>query len=419
MATLFDIILNLFTNRNSDHASHSRLTERADSSAPVAESSPEIVPTESGAARPSVIASATLVYIPLIQHATPSPAVGSPTQILAPTSATGQHIASPSATSVSLSETAISYRRSLFTSDSSDDGSSSNSTVAPSSTDGTLNLFNADFFYYPIEGLNRHELFEAVCDETLHAWEAATGPKVIVFIANDSVTKDVHHRVTLIRKALTTIFPDADPIIGSAEPSATVGIATYAPVFPFLIHRIPELYARYLTEQRCWTISNFTFFVMDFALIATSYVMTLAGLHLPKRPESDAMVASLVRQWLLSSNSVISFIRRQYNNWPMFMIEEQIEFTISTVDVIGVKLGGGDDSPVVFNVYIDPPTIDPLRHQEWLKVVQAVIYFADCGTGKAAPIFYCDICKARDHSADSCIFPANQPITAGVSWPLQ
>ncbi|KAF8339381.1 hypothetical protein F5887DRAFT_1077415 [Amanita rubescens] len=401
MATLFDIILNLFTNRNSDHASHSRLTERADSSAPVAESSPEIVPTESGAARPSVIASATLVYIALIQRATPSPAVGSPTQVLAPTSTTGQH-------------------RSLFTSDSSHDGSGSNSAAAPSYTDGTLNPSDADFCHCPIQGLNRHELFEAVCDETLHAWEAAAGPKVIVFIANDSVTKDVHHRVTLIRKALTTVFPDADPIIGTAEQPATIGSAAHAPVFPFLIHRIPELYARHLTQQRCWTISNFTFFVVDFAIPTTSYVMTLAGLHLLERPESDAMVASLVRRWLLSSNSVVSFIQRHHDNLPTFMsVEEQIEFTISTVDVIGVKLGGEGDSPVVFNIYIDPPTIDPLRHQEWLKEVQAIIYFADCGTGKAAPIFYCDICKARDHSADSCIFPANQPITAGVSWPLQ
>lgn len=321
---------------------------------------------------------------------------------------------------MSLSETAVSYCRSLFTSDSSDDNfaaAPSSSSSSPSYTDDPS---GADFCHCPIQGLNRHELFEAVCPETLHAWEAAAGPKVIVFIANDSVTKDVHHRVTLIRKALTTVFPDADPIIGSAELQATVGSATYAPVFPFLIHRLPELYARHLTRQGCWTISNFTFFVVDFALPTTSYVMTLAGFHLLERPESDAMVASLVRRWLLSSISVVSFIQRHHDNLPTFMtVEEQIKFTISTVNVIGVKLGGEGDSPVVFNVYIDPPTIDPLRHQEWLKEVQAIVYFADCGTGKAVPIFYCDICKARDHSADSCVFPANQPITAGVSWRLR
>ncbi|KAF8347500.1 hypothetical protein F5887DRAFT_1072486 [Amanita rubescens] len=293
---------------------------------------------------------------------------------------------------------------------------SSNSAAAPPSISSSLSYIG---YPCPIQGLNRHELFEAVCHETLHAWEAAAGPKVIIFIANDSVTKDVHHRVTLIRKALTTIFPDANPIIGSAEPSATVDIATYAPVFPFLIRRIPELHAQRLKRQCCWTISNFTFFVVDFALPPTAYVMTLAGLHLLERPESDAMVARLVCQWLLSSDSVVSFIRRQYHNWSTLRIKEQIEYTISTVDVTGIKLGGGDDSPVVFNVYIEPPTNNPLRHQEWLKVVQAIVYFADCGTGKAVPIFYCDICKARNHSADSCMFPANQLITAGVRWQLQ
>lgn len=380
-----------------------------------------------GVSRPSVMASARLVYVPRIQRATPSPTIESPTQVFTPTSTLGQHTASPSATSASLSETAISYRRPLYTDDSSDDGSVSTSTAALpgnssslSYTDRNLNPPGADFCQCPIQGLNRHELFEAVCRETLRAWETAAGPKVVVFIANDSVTKDVHHRVTLIRKALTTVFPDVDPLIGSAEPPATIGSATHAPVFPFLIHRIPELYARHLIRQRCWTISNFTFFVVDFALPTTSYVMTLAGLHLPERPESDAMVASLVRQWLLSSNSVVSFIQRHHDNLPTFMtVEEQIKFTISTVDVVGVQLGVEDDSPVVFNVYIDPPTINPLRHQEWLREVQAIVYFADCGTGKAVPVFYCDTCKARDHSSDSCMFPVNQSITAGVRWRLQ
>ncbi|KAK2464052.1 hypothetical protein APHAL10511_003922 [Amanita phalloides] len=69
-----------------------------------------------------------------------------------------------------------------------------------------------------IQGLNKTELFEVMHPETLRAWEAVPNPKAIIFIANDTVTKETHHRVTLIRKALRSIFPFANPIIGSPVP---------------------------------------------------------------------------------------------------------------------------------------------------------------------------------------------------------
>ena len=259
-----------------------------------------------------------------------------------------------------------------------------------------------------IQGLNRYELFEVVHPETLREWEAVSGPKVVVFIVNNMVTKDIHLHVTLIRKALITTFPDIDPIIGSAAVSGAMDI-THHPVFPFLIHQIPEPYAHRLILQHCWTINGFSFFALHFALPVTSYAMTLVGLHLPARLESNGIVASLVQRWLRNSRPVALFIQDHHDNLPTFMsVDEQIQFTVSTVEITHLKLGNEDDSAVAFNAYIYPPTSDPALHQSWLRVVQAITYYANCSTGKAVSIFRCNVCKGRDHSSELCSFPVNQ-----------
>lgn len=270
-----------------------------------------------------------------------------------------------------------------------------------------------------IQGLNTYEVFEVVRPETLREWEAVSGPKVIIFIANDTVTNEVHHRVTLIRKALITIFPNINPMIGSAAVSDAADV-THQPVFPFLIHDISELYARRLILQHCWTINGFSFFALNFTIPVTTYAMTLVGLHLPAKPESDNVVAALVHRWLCNSPSVNSFIRDHHDNLPKFMsVDEQIEFAFGTVEASHMKLGGDDDSAVAFNAYIYPPTSDPLLHQSWLQAVRTIIYYANCGTGKAMSIFCCNICKGRDHSSSACPFPVSRlfKIDAGVQGP--
>ena len=257
-----------------------------------------------------------------------------------------------------------------------------------------------------IQGLNKHELFEVVHPETLHAWEAVRGPKVVVFIANDTITKEMHHRVTLIRKALKTIFPDADMVIGSPEPVSN--FPHDRPVYPFLVHNLSEIYAHRLIVEHCWTINNFTFFALDFSPPTTPFVMTLTGLNLPARPQSNNAVVRLIRHWLLKTRSVASFIQKHNDNLPPFLsVDEQIEFVMATIDVSPVKLGEGEDSPVVFNAYLHPPTHDSAQHCVWQREIRAITYFADCGTGKAASLFYCDVCKGRDHPTASCLFPPN------------
>ena len=264
-----------------------------------------------------------------------------------------------------------------------------------------------------IQGLNRCELFEIVHPETLREWEAVSGPKVIVFITNDTVTKEIHHCVTLIRRALNVICSDVDPVIGSAAVSGDADL-TRQPVFPFLIHQIPKLLARRLILQHHWTVHGFSFFALPFALPVTSYAMTLVGLHLPARQESNDIVATLVRRWLRNSHSVNSFIQDHHDNLPTFMsVDEQIEFTFGTVEITHVKLGNEDDSAVAFNTYIHPPTSDPFHHQSWLQTLQAIVYYADCGTGNAVPIFRCNVCKGRDHSSVSCSFPVNTSFKTG------
>ena len=56
---------------------------------------------------------------------------------------------------------------------------------------------------------------------------------------------------------------------------------------------------------------------------------------------------------------------------------------------------------------VHPPTNHPIQHCAWQCELEAIMYFADCGTGKAAPLFRCDICKGRDHSSILCLFPSN------------
>jgi hypothetical protein len=300
-------------------------------------------------------------------------------------------------------------------SEDNSDGASTGASIFASPRSSISSLYTNATAPRLIQGLNRDELFEVVRQETVHEWEVALGPKVVIFIANDTVTnRDIFLRVSLIRRALLKIFPDADPIIGSAEPiSACID---WPAVFPFLIHRISESYARRLISQLCWTIDDFTFFAVDFARAATSFVMTLTGLLLPASPDSNRTVETLVRRWLRNTQSVASFIRQHHDNLPGFMIaQDDIEHTLSTVEVTSTRLGFEADSPVAFNVYIFPPTNDPAHHAAWLREVQGITYFADCGTGKATPLFRCSICKARDHSTTSCLFPVNQLLDVGTN----
>ncbi|KAK2465178.1 hypothetical protein APHAL10511_002809 [Amanita phalloides] len=257
-----------------------------------------------------------------------------------------------------------------------------------------------------IQGLNKSELFEVVHPETLRAWEAAPDPKMIIFIANDTITKETHHRVTLIRKALRSIFPFANPIIGSPVPVSD--FTHYRPVYPFLVHHLPEHHVRRLVMEHCWTIDDLTFFAFDFSLPPTSFVMTLTDLHLEAKVQSNVIVTELVRCWLLKTESVASFIQKHHDNLPSFMsVNEQINFAIGSVDVSHVKLGDEEDSPVVFNVYMHPPTNDATSHSAWQRELRAITYFADCGNGQATPLFHCDVCKGRDHPTTLCRFPSN------------
>lgn len=271
-----------------------------------------------------------------------------------------------------------------------------------------------------IQGLNRYELFQVVHPETLRAWDAVPGSKVVIFIANDTITKETHHHITLIRKALRTIFPNANPVIGSAALASDHDVAHFWPVYPFLVHHLPQLYLCCLILEHCWTVNSFTFFALDFSLPMTSFVMTLAGLHLPAMPQSNHVVAQLVCHWLLNSAAVASFIRNHHDNLPSFMtVNEQIEFAISTVDVSNAKLGEEEDSPVAFNIYIHPPTNDPVQCYTWQHEIQGITYFTNCGTGKAAPLFHCDVCKGRDHSSVSCPFPSNTAFPQADAFPAE
>ena len=350
----------------------------------------------------------------LMQRAESPPAMPSSPAILPGTAAPSQAQAPGSCPSSVLPkvESADNRHTSLFSADGADGTSTVIPTGSPSSDSSLYTDFNGtpplDEVAGLIQGLNRYELLEVVCPETLREWEAVSGPKFIIFIANDTVTNEIHHRVTLIRKALMVIFPDIEPVIGSASISGLADV-TQEPVFPFLIHQIPQSYAHRLILQHSWTINGFSFFALRFALPVTRYAMTLAGLHLPARLESNDIVATLVRRWLRNSHLVNSFIRDHHDTLPAFMaVDEQIEFALSTVEITHVKLGNEDDSAVAFNVYIHPPTSDTLLHQSWLQAVQAIMYYADCGTGKAVSIFRCNVCKGRDHPSDSCPFPGNR-----------
>ena len=288
--------------------------------------------------------------------------------------------------------------------------SSDTSTMTPISyVDSATDSFSyQDFDRFPIiQGLNKHDLFEVVHPETLREWDAVPAPKLIVFIANDTVAKEVHHRVVLIRNALAEIFPDTVPVIGSSDPVAPAHQA----VFPFLVHRIPESYGRILVAQRFWSCTALTFFALDFSPPPTPFVMTLEGLHLSATPESECIVEQLVRRKLLSSPSVTHLIDRHRDNLPPLATAELIERVMGTITARSTSLGKNADDPVVFNIYIHPPTNEPLSHQTWLDEIRAITYFTHCGTGKAALVFRCNVCKGRDHSSHSCPFPAG----AGVS----
>ena len=86
---------------------------------------------------------------------------------------------------------------SLFSADGADNTSTVVPTGSPSSDLSLYTDFNGmpplDKVTSLIQGLNRYELLEVVCPETLHEWEAVSGPKVIIFIANNTVTNEIHH----------------------------------------------------------------------------------------------------------------------------------------------------------------------------------------------------------------------------------
>ncbi len=256
-------------------------TPAAIRSSPVGSSGSVTIPGEASAVarrpprlnHPPIRPSSALRLVSL----TPNPANGSLSQaeiagLPASDSNPGSYVSSPTGSSHGSDGSTVSPHPFVSC------GSDGSTAVSNQSTTEAVSPWSSQSSFYTdtpppprtviIEGLNKYELYEAVCPETMREWEAAPGPKVIVFIANDSVTTEIHRRVTLIRNALISLFPDANPIIGSAE-VVTTGLGPQ-PVLPFLVHRISVRYSHRLTTQCCWTVNNFTFFAVPFNALPTT-----------------------------------------------------------------------------------------------------------------------------------------------------
>lgn len=261
-------------------------------------------------------------------------------------------------------------------------------------------------------------LLSFVHNNSINLWKQLRGDNALVYIANDGLATDTVSRIKAIDAFFRAVFPDFPaPEVGPPEFfKRNDKKVPFKPVMPFCISGSSELIAA-LKTRKCWPTPSITLFVASLVPEVTDFAICLSGFPLERSVASDLIVTRAARDAIRNDVRICAFITNNNDNLPLVQPDQYINFVVGSIVVKSHAIVEDNASITVFSLYITPPTRIPDRLKQWIQSLKQLRYGCFRGTGFACPVFYCDLCKGRDHPTAICPFaaipgwPASPPFT--------
>ena len=265
-------------------------------------------------------------------------------------------------------------------------------------------------------------LLSFVHNNSISLWKQREGDSALVYIANDGLATDTVSRIKAIDTFFSTVFPDFPaPEVGPPEFfKKNDKKVLFKPVMPFCISGSRDLIAA-LKTRKCWPTPSVTLFVTSLEPDITDFAICLSGFPLDRSETSDLIVTRAARDAVRNDVHLCAFIMNNHDNLSRVEPDHFINFVVGSIVIRSHAVVENDVSITVFNLYITPPTLIPDRMKEWIQGLKRLRYACFRGTGVSRQVFYCDLCKGRDHPTTICPFvaipgwPANPPFTVDAA----
>jgi hypothetical protein len=182
--------------------------------------------------------------------------------------------------------------------------------------------------------------------------------------------------------------------------------------FEIIVHGIlPELREE-LLRQRILVAGGkaLVFTPYDRTPTTPSFITTYDGFTAAPNEEGIAIIRDAVHKQLSDNSAFESFVAN-YNDAYELSMDEWIKVDVlNSLEVRPITLAGRNASGTgrtVWNVYLDPPSLIPSHHEEFINVLNGISILTDYdGSGQSLvnPL-HCNFCKGKDHTVSTCPFP--------------
>ena len=254
---------------------------------------------------------------------------------------------------------------------------------------------------------------------SINLWKQRGGDSVLIYIANNGLATDTVSRIKAIDAFFSNVFPDF-PAPEVAPPPELFKKndkkILFKPIMPFCISGSGDLIAA-LRTRKCWPTPSVTLFVTSLEPDVTNFAICLSSFPLERSAASDLIMTRAACDAVRNDVHLCAFITNNYDNLAHILPDQYINYVVGSIVVRSHTVVENSISITVFNLYITPPTCIPDRLKDWIQGLKRLCYACCRGTGVSRQVFYCDLCKGRDHPTTICPFmaipgwPANPPFT--------
>ncbi|KIO14621.1 hypothetical protein M404DRAFT_928432 [Pisolithus tinctorius Marx 270] len=248
-------------------------------------------------------------------------------------------------------------------------------------------------------------------DETLlTAWMNKPGPKAWVRPWRAKFEHDAEATWSKLRTLIQRVVgKDASTnlVISTPQQDSTFTTERNPPPWHFLISGLSQEATTFLVNLQVISTPDITVFTLPFVQPTPTFLCTLENFTLPDSPESNAIVADVVRHAMQSDDIIPEFIRGLDSN------PDVLPTLINSIHVTSIRIANNvARKQMLWNVYCSyTPTFLTLeKHFLWRCLIRNLRFRSeDHGMGAVRfgeKQFRCMGCKSLDHPTGLCPFPA-------------
>ncbi|KIJ51695.1 hypothetical protein M422DRAFT_244023 [Sphaerobolus stellatus SS14] len=230
-------------------------------------------------------------------------------------------------------------------------------------------------------------------------WKTLEGNRFLAIISHLKVTHNAADRVaamTALEQLLKSAFPgniDIDIIIGDTIQEHVHPNSAY----PFLIQGLTDEETRILRNEFVLASEKVAafFYPYDTILPITDYAISLEGLALTPNTQNDTRAAAEIVRFLSGAAEITHFIAQHNDNIPFNEVPNPhnfVRWTLSTLRITSSMVKHRNTGPTpVHNVFIHPPTTEPVAYKGWISLLHGLHFDTRKGTGRVTTAELCNV----------------------------